>query len=392
MAGLEGLTFTTQSPFTLRCFQCGEFGHINKNNSCPNEPTALGDEVWLKYKKWKKKDAKNYTPVVVERNYTAIFAKWMSDEPQDLIQDVFNVAKKRNTKNATHDFTCAYRAYFQNRQISITAALTTLASNIKDSAVDDLNINLNHAVRVGKPPTFTDEEANIIYSRDRYPTRVRYVYTALMTDFPVTNYTRSLLLPSSPNELRTVKIASVGSGPANDYVAFSFVRDFLHESQNERVPKSRTKLHCVNYDLFSADWAPIVKTITDATKNEDDIIEDKMMDLRLPLDSPTNTHLHKTIEEFDVILFTFVLHENRSHCEQRDEDNNITGLSNAALSDILRRAKLNATIIALDAGNRLFGTMKEVAENFGWEGEIPTKRWKFGARSGLMLRRKKLIE
>ena len=133
------------------------------------------------------------------------------------------VVQERASKNANHDYVCAYRKYFSDRLSEVCTVLDARAESIADQrkSVAQLNFALNQAVKIGKPPEFIDDDANIIYSRDRFPTRVRYMYTSLMSDLLVSNFVRSLLLPSLKGP-KVVKIASIGSGPGEERVKCGF--------------------------------------------------------------------------------------------------------------------------------------------------------------------------
>jgi len=406
---MEEMQFTTQRLFSLRCFKCGQVGHTNKNDGCKNEKSVEGDEAWIAYKNWKRSDAKDYVPIVLERDYSKIFKRWMDAEPTDVVQDVMHVVKKRNSKNAFHDFTCAYRIYFSERLKGISETLDAMAADVVDqkTAVAQLNIDLNNAVKEGKPPSFTDKDANVVYCRDRLPTRVRYMYAAILNDLVVSNYVREMFLPSlKPEEKSTIHVASVGSGPGNDFVAFVLLRDFLKISQNDHVQtiQHNKTIKCVNYDLFSSDWSPIVQVVKSSLgireggnnyekgggredRNWGDQVLEQQMDLRKPLSDSENTHINVHIENFDLFAFTFVLHENRAYCEKRNEKGEQVGVSNALLG-ILEGAKIGAVIIGLDAGNRLLQIMFSASKALGWEGEIPKSKWKMGCKSTILLVRR----
>ena len=205
---------STQDRHQLRCFNCGEKGHSNKNKDCPNPKSPKGDEAWAVYKRWRRTDAKNYIPLKLDRDYTKIFAQWMSQTTTP--SDVLKIALNRKTKNSVHDFTCAYRIFFMKRLEKVTESLdehiytqhvhigSTSAEQAK--AVEQLNKNLNLAVKEGAPPTFVDADANIVYARDRLPTRVRYMYAAIMNDLAVSSVVRGMFVPSVKST-KVVKIA-----------------------------------------------------------------------------------------------------------------------------------------------------------------------------------------
>ena len=107
------------------------------------------------------------------------------------------------------------------------------------------------------------------------------------------------------------------------------------------------------------------------------------MDLRCSLEEEVNAHLKENVASFDIFCFSFVLHENRSYCEQRDEHDNVIGVRNSLL-EILQRAKINSVIIALDSGNRLMNNLLTEAVKLGWEGERPKKQ-KMGCANVIQL-------
>ena len=89
----------------------------------------------------------------------------------------------------------------------------------------------------------------------------------------------------------------------------------------------------------------------------------KQCDIREGLDSPINDLLKKSLEEVNIICFSFVLHENSSIILSVDEND---PLIQGTARDIMERAKIGTLMVCTDSNNFCWPAFKATARVYGW--------------------------
>ena len=186
------------------------------------------------------------------------------------------------------------------------------------------------------------------------------------------------------NEKRNIHIASVGGGPGYDHVALWIAFMFILNMNNGFVDDSeRIILTTDVYDLYG-EWDGIVQHMNicmnrsmgiiseevDRTKLNTNLFDEgsgartKLCDIREGLDHLVNKELSESLENTDIICFSFVIHENASSILSNDDnDDKIRG----AARDIMERSQIGTIIICMDSTNTCWPSFKNTAEYFGWE-------------------------
>ena len=176
----------------------------------------------------------------------------------------------------------------------------------------------------------------------------------------ISNRVRALLVDrlNTVGEKRDFSIVSIGGGPGYDHVALwavlLFIRSMNHNNSMEDV-RLRTRV----FDLYK-EWEPIISEVDKAVMNtsasletseiggnvstlmSSDLLSLHLCDIRLDLCADINAELCEAIDNVDIIVFQFVMHENASIILSEDE---IKG----ATLDILKKSRLGTIMICTDS-------------------------------------------
>jgi len=237
---------------------------------------------------------------------------------------------------------------------------------------------LAEAVRNGEPADFSNESMNRIYAVQKLETRTRYLHHLIMDFNIISNRVRALLVDrlNSVGDKRDFSIVSIGGGPGYDHVAFwavlLFIRSMNHNNSMEDV-RLRTRV----FDLYK-EWEPIISEVDKAVMNtsasletseiggnvstlmSSDLLSLHLCDIRLDLCADINAELYEAIDNVDIIVFQFVMHENASIILSEDE---IKG----ATLDILKKSRLGTIMICTDSQHFVWPNLKTAAKLHGWE-------------------------
>jgi len=244
---------------------------------------------------------------------------------------------------------------------------------------------LTNAVKSGNPADFSNRDPCLelrSYTMEKIITRCRYLHHLILEgsgcergrepgpDGVSSRIRRLLLPPTGPcnehGENRVTRICSIGGGPGFDHVAISLAAHFLHlvqpirENNNHRTRSIVTQV----FDLYSADWEPIVTALGEACRNEIGNNNDScsamtnhFADLRLPSDGA----LLDAVAIVDIVVFQFVLHENAAHFAVRNGR-----FVESVLNDVLETAKVGSFIMGIDSSHALWPILKNTALEYGW--------------------------
>jgi hypothetical protein len=247
---------------------------------------------------------------------------------------------------------------------------------------------LNEAVKEGNPADFSDHEKNRYYTIQKLATRTRYLNLLIMDDNNICREVRNLLLDrlkasdddGCGKRRRNIHVASVGGGPGYDHIAIWIVFLFIYNMNDGFIDSGSITLTTDVYDLYG-EWEDIVKAMNQSMTNTLRIISEtdrsevktnlfegngartKLCDIREGLDSPVNKELSDSLEQTDIICFSFVIHENASIILSKDEND---PLIQGAARDIMERSRIGTIMICTDSNSTCWPSFKAAAECFGW--------------------------
>ena len=265
---------------------------------------------------------------------------------------------------------------------------------------------LTNAVKSGNPADFSNRDPCLelrSYTMEKIITRCRYLHHLILEGSGcgrgrepgpdgVSSRIRRLLLPPPPTgpcnehgENRVTRICSIGGGPGFDHVAISLAAHLLHLvqpiPQNHRTRSIVTQV----FDLYSADWEPIVTALGEACRNEignDSCsrMTNHFADLRLSSDGA----LLDAVTIADIVVFQFVLHENAAHFAVRNGR-----FVESVLNDVLETAKVGSFIMGIDSSHALWPILKNTALEYGWSctNDQDLNPIQFGPKSFIILER-----
>jgi hypothetical protein len=241
---------------------------------------------------------------------------------------------------------------------------------------------LNQAVKEGNPADFSNDEDNRFYAIQKLETRTRYLYQLIMDDNALNLAVRQSLIDclNAKDAANTVRVCSLGGGPGYDHVAIWTALLFIF-NMNKPFNVSKVMVQTDVFDLFG-EWEEIVKAMDDSLAKTMEAIQDseessavnvnifqsggacmKQCDIREGLDSPINDLLKKSLEEVNIICFSFVLHENSSIILSVDEND---PLIQGTARDIMERAKIGTLMVCTDSNNFCWPAFKATARVYGW--------------------------
>ena len=242
---------------------------------------------------------------------------------------------------------------------------------------------LNQAVKEGIPADFSNDEDNRFYTIQKMETRIRYLHHLLMDDNELSQSMRQTLIDclNAKNGERTVRVCSLGGGPGYDHVAIWMVLLFIF-NMNKPFNVSKVMVQTDVFDLFG-EWEEIVDAMDDSLAKTIEAIEDaeendlfnakvfqrggacmKQCDIREGLGKPINSLLKKSLEDVNIICFSFVIHENSSIILSDDKDD---PLIRGAARDIMERAKVGTFIVCMDSNNCCWPAFRATARVYGWQ-------------------------
>mmetsp|Transcript_27584 Transcript_27584/g.55201 ORF Transcript_27584/g.55201 Transcript_27584/m.55201 type:complete len:465 (+) Transcript_27584:169-1563(+) len=242
---------------------------------------------------------------------------------------------------------------------------------------------LNQAVKEGIPADFSNGEDNRFYTIQKMETRIRYLHHLIMDDNELSLAVRQTLVDclNAKNGKTTVRVCSLGGGPAYDHVAIWMVLLFIF-NMNKSFNVSKVLVQTDVFDLFG-EWEEIVNAMDDSLARTIEGIEDseendlvdvrvfqrggacmKQCDIREGLDRPINDLLKKSLEDINIICFSFVIHENSSIILSKDKNE---PLIQGAARDIMERAEVGTLMVCMDSNNCCWPAFKATARAYGWQ-------------------------
>ncbi len=423
MAALAATTTTTQTLGGRCCFRCGLPGHTDK--TCPNDPNPeLGRAAWERYKAWRPTGAR---PVPAPRNRFEDLRDWLRPfaTPGAAVDPVLETQTKKGqpfSKRAVLDLDAVSGDYFVREVASLVERLqhdfaahaaggkrATVGEN--QTAASAMYQRLAVALRSGEPADFTHLKELLVYTAERLRIRSRYMFALMMAGsaLEICSHARRLFLPQAKGECgntRVVKVLSVGGGPGPSHVAAVLLARFLasvqprcqrEEEQNEDATDRlwAPRVDTVVYDLYADDWRPIIESIAagltaggEGGGHGGNSIRTARCDLRENLDSLVNADMCEATLTADIIVFSFVLHENAAYLRVASSGDGGGDMGHSGSQDrvggclvgMLRTAKPGAIIICCDASHHLFPAVLATAKDHGWRVRMG-KKVKMGPRS-----------
>lgn len=401
------------------CFRCGLPGHTDK--TCENDPNPeLGKAALERYKAWRPTGER---PVAPPRNRFNDLRDWLrplATFPMaiDPVHTTQSARGQPFSKRAMHDLEAVSGEYFVSE---VAAIVEKLQQDFAEHSVDaGGGVGTNHdassamyrrlasALRNGEPADFSHLEELLVYTAERLRIRSRYIFALLMAgnDLEICSYARRLFLPrvnTDAGGAHVVKVLSVGGGPGPSHVAAVLLARFLrtvqphydefNEQKDEVLSCIRTtRVDSVVYDLFADDWRPIIESIAGYFCGSKNCIRAAHCDLREPLESSVNNDLCEATLSADIIVFSFVLHENAMYirveaCGQNGGNDVADAAAVSTKQDrvggcfvgMLQTAKSGAIIICQDASHHLFPALLATAMEHGWRATMGHKI-QFGPR------------
>ena len=239
--------------------------------------------------------------------------------------------------------------------------------------------NLNNAVKKGEPADFSNEQKNRIYTVQKLDTRTRYLYLLMMDDNVIADRLRQMLLDKLHQGLdgsMNLNVCSIGGGPGYEHVAVWIVLLFLM-NMNKTIEVPNVKVNTTVFDLFG-EWRDMVQNIENGLvetinglQHEDMVTSTfqsggmsmTLCDIRETLNCTNiNKDLLISLEDVDIICFSFVIHENASSILTEDKSR-VQG----AILDILEKARIGTFIVFIDSNNFCWEALKASAKEYGWE-------------------------
>eukprot|EP00956_Cyclotella_meneghiniana_P038473 scaffold154831_cov36-Cyclotella_meneghiniana.AAC.2 len=150
---------------------------------------------------------------------------------------------------------------------------------------------------------------------------------------------------------------SLGGGPGFDHVSFCIAAQFLYDIRPHRNALLSKRVKTEVYDLYNHDWKPVMESLGECFDDEKNLT----VDLRLDLANEAHEQLRSSLSSVGIICVQYVLHENATSFIVNDE-NQIIGV----MRDLFIMAPVGTVMIITDSSNKLFGSLKDAANENGW--------------------------
>jgi Zinc knuckle len=407
-------------PKTRKCFHCGKLGHMV--SSCPHhlEPqtkdgkSAIQDPSskstrryrlyhFYKFQTWfqqhitttetRTNSLSQSTMVLEEKsNISSNEVNLLHFSPSDPITMAYHVWTDPIVSKEPHHRTLrkhcfhSYREYF-NYMVSQWDIPSSTSSHTQEGIHYPWKQILHQAVKDGTPADFSNSKALRTYTIERWIPRCRQLFYILMDHPPNIisqsirmNLWKSFFLSSN---VASLQICSLGGGPGLDHIAFCLAVGYLQHFQRQQqiYPKHHSvSIRTQVMDLWYDAWKSVAEEWNEALRKVITLSPFTEMtlhpaDLRLSFDATINQSLASAIENADIIVAQYVLHENATYFmsergenynEPEDTTDNKTLCTKTSLVNILQCAKIGAIMVCTDSIHTLWPIIQSEASDLGW--------------------------
>ena len=236
--------------------------------------------------------------------------------------------------------------------------LSSSLSHHENTTEDEMKLKLfyNSAVRAEVTASHLTG-VELPYAIDKYASRADEACCALLSAY-------NSLGDSFPVKDK-YQVGSVGGGPGNDAVGFGIFATFL--------PTTPSVVANV-YD-FAPGFGPIVSNVAPVVSKElNTELIFKHCDLQQPLNDSDNSALSVDIQDTDVFLFCYCLHESRA-------------LSFSLFRSLLEKATSGCVVIVVEVFSQVVVDSLKLGEEFGFEGKMIPKSADTPFNGGFMMKK-----